>query len=151
MGVDHLIWSEELERCKRLVDAACEMFGQKMGFNTVHYMIKVDEHMFATLRKMVVTEGNADKLVQRFSGAGIIDKQEGFVDVTVMKQKAKRGEEEIVVMMRWELEAHWKQWEQSDAHIAGHKAKQGQPKPEYIISVESGRYEIQAVRKAAIE
>ncbi|UJL47746.1 antibiotic biosynthesis monooxygenase [Virgibacillus sp. NKC19-16] len=105
--------------------------------------------MFVTLRKMVVTEGNADKVVERFSSPGVIEEQEGFVDLTVMKQKAKRGEEEVVVMMRWESEEHWKQWEKSDAHLAGHKANRGKPKPEYLISTEGGRYEVEAVKKAA--
>ncbi|WP_373895828.1 antibiotic biosynthesis monooxygenase [Virgibacillus sp. CBA3643] len=105
--------------------------------------------MFVTLRKMVVTEGNADKVVQQFSSAGVIEEQEGFVDLTVMKQKAKRGEEEVVIMMRWKSEDHWKQWEKSDAHLAGHKANQGKPKPEYLIRVEGGRYEVEAVKKAA--
>ncbi|MEK3890372.1 antibiotic biosynthesis monooxygenase family protein [Bacillus sp. FSL K6-3431] len=103
--------------------------------------------MFVTLRKMVVTEGNADKVVQQFSKKGIIEEQEGFVDVTVMQQKARRGEEEFVVMIRWESEDHWKQWERSGAHLAGHKAKRGQPKPEYLINTEGGRYEVKAVKK----
>ncbi len=104
--------------------------------------------MFVILRKMVVTEGNADKVVEQFSNRSLVREQEGFVDLTVMKQKARRGEEEVVVIIRWESEAHWKQWEKSDAHIAGHKAKRGEAKPEYLISSEAGRYEVQVVKNA---
>ncbi len=69
--------------------------------------------VFIMLRKMVVTEGHADQVVKKFSKEGPIEQQEGFIDLTVMKQKARQGEEAIVVMIRWESEDHWKQWEKS--------------------------------------
>ena len=105
--------------------------------------------MFVIQRKMVVQKGYADKVVEQFSQKGIIDEQDGLVDVTIMKKKARRAEEEeVIVLFRWESEEDWKNWEKSDAHIEAHKAKRGQPKPEYIISVENERYEVQAVKKA---
>lgn len=104
--------------------------------------------MFVQMRKMVVTEGNADKVIERFGGKGIVEEQEGFIDATVMVKKVRRGDEEVVVMIRWESEAYWKQWEKSDAHIAGHKANRGKPKPEYIISSEGGLYEVKTVKKS---
>ncbi|MDF2683891.1 MAG: antibiotic biosynthesis monooxygenase [Brevibacillus sp.] len=107
--------------------------------------------MFVQVRKTVVTEGNADKIVSRFSGEGLIEKQEGFIDSTVLVKKGSRGDEEVMVIVRWESEAHWKQWEKSDAHIAGHKANLGKPKPEYIVSSEGGLYEVKSVKKAATE
>ncbi|MUK90353.1 antibiotic biosynthesis monooxygenase [Ornithinibacillus sp. L9] len=103
--------------------------------------------MFVSLRKIVVTVGNADKVVQQFSKKGIIEEQEGFVDLTIMQQKARNGEEEVVLMIRWESEDYWKQWERSDAHLAGHKARRGQPKPEYILRQEGGRYHVKAVKR----
>lgn len=39
--------------------------------------------MFVQVRKTVETEGNADKVVARFSGEGLVKKQEGFIDSTV--------------------------------------------------------------------
>ncbi len=65
------------------------------------------------LRKMVVTEGYADQVTEKFSKEGLMEQQEGFIDLTIMKQKARRGEEVVVIMIRWESEAHWKQWEKS--------------------------------------
>lgn len=56
-----------------------------------------------------------------------------------------------MVIARWESEAHWKQWEKSDAQIAGHKANLGKLKPEYIVSSEAALYEVKSVKKAASE
>lgn len=109
-----------------------------------------DKTMFVQLRKITVTEGNAEQVVNRFSRAGILEQQEGFVDLKVMEKKVRRGEEEVIVLVTWESEAHWKQWEKSDAHIAGHKAKLNQPKPDYILHTEVGKYEVKAVKKAAV-
>ncbi|MFD1738916.1 antibiotic biosynthesis monooxygenase [Bacillus salitolerans] len=102
--------------------------------------------MFIQMRKTVVTEGNSEKVVERFSGEGIIEKQEGFIDLSVMVKKVRRGEEEVIVMIRWESEDHWKMWEKSDAHIAGHKARVGQPAPDYIVSSEGGLYDLVTVK-----
>lgn len=104
--------------------------------------------MFVQLRTIVVTEGNAQQVIDRFSGEGIIEKQEGFVDLTVLEKKVRKGDEEVVVMIRWESEEHWKNWEKSDAHIAGHKAKRGQPKPDYMISMDVSAYEVRSVKTA---
>jgi len=104
--------------------------------------------LFIQIKKMIVTEGNSDKVVQRFSGEGIIEQQEGFIDLNVLVKKARRGDEEVLVMIHWESEEYWKKWETSDAHIAGHKANLGKPKPEYIISSEGGLYDVKAVKTA---
>lgn len=105
-------------------------------------------NMFVLMRKTVVTEGNAEKVVSRFSGEGIIEKQPGFVDLTVMVKQVRKGDEEVVVLIRWESEEAWKNWEKSPEHIAGHKAKLGQEKPDYIISAEGSKYEVKAVKSA---
>lgn len=104
--------------------------------------------MFVQLKKIVVTEGNANQVVERFSKPGIIEQQEGFIDVTVMVKKVRRGEEEVLVQIRWESEEFWKQWEKSDAHIAGHKANLGKPKPDYIVQSEGGLYDVVSVKTA---
>ncbi|MGE8080780.1 antibiotic biosynthesis monooxygenase [Peribacillus loiseleuriae] len=103
--------------------------------------------MFVQLRKISVTEGNGEQVVKQFSGKSIIERQEGFINLTVMVKKVRRGDEEIIIMIRWESEEYWKQWEKSEAHIANHKANLGKPKPEYIVSSEGGLYEVKAVKK----
>lgn len=69
--------------------------------------------MFVQLRKMTVKEGFADKVIERFSAEGIIEKQEGLIDVTVLEKNVRRGDEEVVVMIRWESKDRWKQWEKA--------------------------------------
>lgn len=56
--------------------------------------------MFIQMKKSIVSEGNSDQVVNRFSGEGIIEKQEGFIDLTVMVKKVRRGDEEVIVMIR---------------------------------------------------
>ncbi|WP_409300230.1 antibiotic biosynthesis monooxygenase [Peribacillus sp. SCS-155] len=105
--------------------------------------------MFVQVRNITVTEGNSEQVVQRFSKPGIIEEQEGFVGIEILVKKVRRGEEEVIVLVRWESEDYWKQWEKSDAHIATHKANRGQPKPEYILNTEVGMYELKAEKKPA--
>jgi len=97
--------------------------------------------MFVQIKRMVVTEGNADKVVERFGakkdGPSLLEQQPRFIDKQVLVKKVLRGDEEVLIMVRWESEEAWKNWEKSPEHIAGHKAKAGKPKPEYII--ESGQ------------
>ncbi|PAD66781.1 antibiotic biosynthesis monooxygenase [Bacillus sp. 7586-K] len=107
--------------------------------------------MFVQMKTITVTEGNADQVVNRFSKEGIIEKQEGFIDLSVLVKKVRRGDEEVIVMIRWESEEHWKKWEKSEAHIAGHKANRGKPKPEYIVYSEGGLYEIKKMKKPEIQ
>ncbi len=122
----------------------------KKGYiNSIYLYVEECDYVFITMRKMTVQEGMANKVIKRFSKKGIVEEQEGFIDVTVMKKKIRRGkEEEVIIMTRWESEKYWKKWQTSDAHIAGHTAKRGQSKPDYLIKSESGRYKIEAVKEA---
>jgi len=100
------------------------------------------------MRKTIVSEGNSDKVVERFSKAGVIEEQAGFVDLAIMVKKVRSGNEEVIIMIRWESEEDWKNWEKSEVHMAGHKANAGKPKPEFYVSSEAGLYEVKAVKKA---
>lgn len=104
--------------------------------------------MFVLVRKTIVVEGYGDKVVEQFNNRDLVRKQKGFVDVTVLRSKPRKGEEEIIVITRWESEQDWKNWEKSDVHIAAHRAKLGQPKPDYIIHSEGGRYTVALVKEA---
>ncbi|MFC4403931.1 antibiotic biosynthesis monooxygenase family protein [Gracilibacillus xinjiangensis] len=105
--------------------------------------------MFVMMRRMVIKEGYADQLIEKFGSKGIIEEQEGFVDSTIMEEKPRKGEQEVCIMIRWESEAHWKQWEKSDAHIAGHKANRGKPKPDFLLHMEVKMYTVKAVKQPA--
>lgn len=108
-----------------------------------------DGYKFIQMKTITVTEGNSDQVVNSFDGEGIIEKQDGFIDLTAMVKKVRRGNEEVVVMIRWESEEYWKKWEKSEAHIAGHKANLGKPKPEYIVNSDGGLYDIKLVKQVA--
>ncbi|TMV43689.1 antibiotic biosynthesis monooxygenase [Paenibacillus mesophilus] len=103
--------------------------------------------MLVQTRTIIVTKGNADQVVERFSKDSPIDGMPGLLDVTVMVNKAKKEDtEEIVAMIRWESTDAWKNWEKSDAHIQGHRESRGQPKPDYVISSLVNMYEVKTVK-----
>ncbi|MEK3988718.1 antibiotic biosynthesis monooxygenase family protein [Robertmurraya sp. FSL R5-0851] len=91
--------------------------------------------MFYQMKKIVVEEGHSSKVIERFSKqGGLIAEQPGFIDKQVLLKKSRRGNEEVIVMIRWESESDWKNWEKHPDHIAGHKANAGKPKPEYVVN-----------------
>lgn len=104
--------------------------------------------MFVQMRRFVVTEGNADKILDRFTrkpdqGPSLVEQQPGFIGREILVKKVRRGDEEVVMIIRWESEEAWKNWEKSPEHIAGHKArlKEGKPtQPEYIIETSHANY-----------
>lgn len=97
--------------------------------------------MFVQMKRIVVKEGFSSQVVERFSKrGGLLEQQPGFIDKQVLAKKVRRGDEEILVMISWESEEDWKNWEKSPEHIAGHKAKRGVPKPDYIIESSQDLY-----------
>lgn len=103
--------------------------------------------MFIQMKKLIVEEGFSDQMVEKFSSEGKIEEQPGFIDLSVLKKKQRRGPEEIIVTIRWDSEESWKAWEKSDVHLAGHKAKRGKPKPEFIIESKQEVYHVLASKK----
>ena len=107
--------------------------------------------MFVQMRKWVVTEGNSDKILEKFKKRSdkpsLLESREGFIGREILVKKVRRGEEEVIMMVRWESEEAWKAWEKSPEHIAGHKAKIKEhggkpPRPEYILNMEHGNYTV---------
>lgn len=106
--------------------------------------------MFVQIRKWTVTEGSADRILERFKkkpgqGPSLVEQREGFIGRELLVKKTTRGEEEVLMLIRWESEEAWKAWEKSPEHIAGHKAKIKEhggkpPKPDYVIHMEHGNY-----------
>ncbi|MDM5189014.1 antibiotic biosynthesis monooxygenase [Bacillus sp. DX4.1] len=104
--------------------------------------------MFIETKTITVKEGTSDLVVNHFSGEGIIEKFEGFIDLSVLVKKVRRGDEEVVVMIRWESEEAWKNWETSEEHIEGHKQSRGKPKPDHILNVEHSVYYVKSSKGA---
>ncbi|MFF0828532.1 antibiotic biosynthesis monooxygenase family protein [Brevibacillus sp. NPDC003359] len=103
--------------------------------------------MMMEIKTFVVQEGHSDKIVQGFSEPGVVEKAPGFVDLSVLVQKPRKGEEEVVVMIRWESKEAWKQWELSDVHLAGHREAREEKTPEWYISGNTGHYELKAKKE----
>ncbi|PYI52506.1 antibiotic biosynthesis monooxygenase [Paenibacillus flagellatus] len=93
-----------------------------------------------------VKEGFADQVVERFGRKGPVEEAPGFVDLSVLVKKARWGEEEVVVLIRWESEKHWKEWERSEPHLEGHRRERERGKPDFVLSSKSSVYDVKAVK-----
>ncbi|NKE07121.1 antibiotic biosynthesis monooxygenase family protein [Mesobacillus selenatarsenatis] len=99
--------------------------------------------MFYQIKRILVKEGHSSQVIERFSKKGmLIEQQPGFLDKQVLVKKSRRGDEEIMVMISWQSEQDWKNWEKHPDHIAGHKAKIGQPNPGYILESSQDIYDV---------
>ena len=85
---------------------------------------------------------------ERFTGEGIIEKFEGFIDLSVLVKKVRRGDEEVVVMIRWESEEVWGNWETNEEHLAGYRASRGKSKLDHIINVDHAAYYVKSSKSA---
>lgn len=57
--------------------------------------------MFIETKTILVIEGCSEKIVNRFSEEGDIEKSEGFIDLSILVKQIKRGDEEVIIMVRW--------------------------------------------------
>ena len=102
--------------------------------------------MFYQIKRMVVKEGFSSTVVERFQKEGKLEKQPGFEKLEVLVKKVRRGEEEVLVVVGWNSEEDWKNWEKNPEHIAGHKANAGKPKPDHIIESSQSVYEVKVTK-----
>ncbi|AOZ94826.1 antibiotic biosynthesis monooxygenase [Paenibacillus crassostreae] len=103
--------------------------------------------MLIQTRTIVVEKGNAEKVVERFSQESPVEGMEGLIDITVMVNKRSKENEEVVVMIRWESEEAWKNWEKSDVHIQGHRQNKGKTSPEFVLSTTVNMYVTQKIKQ----
>lgn len=103
--------------------------------------------MFIQTRSIVVEKGNSDKVIQKFSRPGALEEMEGLIDISVTLNKKSKEHEEVLILIRWESEEDWKNWEKSDAHIQGHRNSRGQEKPAFIVSTTVNMYELQTLKE----
>ncbi len=102
--------------------------------------------MMIQTRSIVVKEGYADQVAERFSVDSPIDSMEGLLDRTIMVNRHSKDQEEVLIMIRWESVEAWKNWEKSDVHIQGHRDNRGKPTPEYVISTTVNMYDVATVK-----
>lgn len=105
--------------------------------------------MFVEMKTITVKEGFAQTVAERFGKPGAVEQMPGFVDLSVMVKRARHGEEQVVVMVRWESEEAWKEWEKSDVHIQGHRQSAKQGRPDYIIASNHDTYQVSVLKPAA--
>jgi heme oxygenase (staphylobilin-producing) len=98
-------------------------------------------------RTIVVEKGNSEKVVERFSQESPVEAMEGLIDISILVNKKSKESEEVVVMIRWESEQDWKNWEKSDVHIQGHRQNKGHVTPEYVISSSVNMYETRKIKR----
>jgi heme oxygenase (staphylobilin-producing) len=105
--------------------------------------------MHIEMLNITVKEGFAEQVVTRFRQEGAVEKAEGFVDLSIMVKDARKGEEEIVILIRWASKEHWKQWELSEPHLEGHRRERQQGKPDFVLQSKSSVYAVKAVKYPA--
>ncbi|WP_438351739.1 antibiotic biosynthesis monooxygenase [Paenibacillus sp. FA6] len=104
-------------------------------------------HVLIQTRTIVVEKGNSEKVVERFSQESPVEGMDGLIDISILVKKRSKENEEVMVMIRWESEEAWKNWEKSDVHIQGHRQKKGNVTPEYIISSSVSMYETKKIKR----
>ncbi|MNI48174.1 Heme-degrading monooxygenase HmoA [compost metagenome] len=102
--------------------------------------------MFIQTRTIVVEKGNSEQVVQTFSQEKPVEGMEGLQDITIMVNRKSKETEEIVVMIRWESEEAWKNWEKHPIHIAGHREKRGEQPPTFVISSTVSMYDVKKIK-----
>lgn len=107
--------------------------------------------MIIEMKTWTVTEGHSEHILKKFEERKekpyLMDQQPGFLGRETLVKKITRGDEQVIMMVRWESEEALKAWKKSPEHIAGHKAKidsgnHKREQPEYIVSVDHELYYI---------
>lgn len=98
------------------------------------------------MRSIVVEKGNSEQVVHNFGQEGHIDGMEGLVDIHIMVNRKTKESEEVVIMIRWESEEAWKNWEKDPVHLAGHRNNKDEKRPEYIIESSVNMYDVKKVK-----
>lgn len=106
--------------------------------------------MLIQTRSIVVEKGYSSQIIEKFSAPGALEEMPGLIDISIALNKKGKDSEEVLIMIRWESEDAWKNWEKSDAHIQGHRNSRGQEKPSYILSTAVNMYEVQKVKEGKV-
>jgi heme oxygenase (staphylobilin-producing) len=103
--------------------------------------------VFIQMRSILVETGNSQTVVDNFSKEGHIDGMEGLIDIHIMVNRKAKDSEEVVIMIRWESEEAWKNWEKDPVHIAGHRNRRNEEGPTYIIDSSVNMYNVHKIKE----
>ena len=79
--------------------------------------------MIAVVNRLPVKEGMADEVVERFAnGRGFVQEFPGFLSMEVLRSE---GEEEVIVITRWEDKEAFDSWVHSDKFKLAHAKGSG--------------------------
>ncbi|MGL4521420.1 MAG: antibiotic biosynthesis monooxygenase [Bacilli bacterium] len=98
--------------------------------------------MFIQMKTFQIEKGNAERFIERFAGEGIIEKQPGFISLSVLEQLRTKEADEVKIMIMWENESDWKAWEKSPIHIQGHRERKNDQKPSFILDSNQSYYNV---------
>lgn len=94
--------------------------------------------MYIESKYITVKEGYTEQLVSRFNQPLPIEDMEGFQGMSIDVEKARKGEQMVIITTRFASKEDYKAWKKSDAHVQGHKTKQ---KPDFVLNTSLGLYE----------
>ncbi|MCA1022465.1 MULTISPECIES: antibiotic biosynthesis monooxygenase [Halobacillus] len=94
--------------------------------------------MYIESKYITVKEGYAEELASRFDQPLPIEDMPGFQGLSIAVEKARKGEQMVIITTKFLSKDDYKAWKKSDAHVQGHKSKQ---KPDFVLNTSLGLYE----------
>jgi len=104
--------------------------------------------MYIVTNTSKIKPGESHKLVTRFDKEGQIEKMPGFLGLEVMVTDKLEEYDEVTVSTKWEDEASFQHWMDSDAFKQAHSYKGG--RPDYIISNKIDYFDVKIVRQPIV-
>ncbi|CAM4404833.1 heme oxygenase (staphylobilin-producing) [Paenibacillus endophyticus] len=102
--------------------------------------------MFIQVRTIEVQKGHSQQIVDDFGQKSHIDGMEGLIDINIMVNRKAKDSEEVVILVRWESEDAWKNWEKDPVHLAGHRNRKDEEKPSFIIHSSVSMYDVKKIK-----
>lgn len=100
--------------------------------------------MYIVTNQVKIRKNEGHKLVKRFDKTGKIEMMPGFLGLEVLQRDKLENYDEVSIVTRWESEAAFKNWTNSQEFKDSHRHEGG--KPEYIISNQILYHSVEVVR-----
>ena len=99
--------------------------------------------MFIATNRLQAAQGRGHELEARFSQRNGVQAQPGFLGFELWKLRTEEAHEEYLVLTRWESEAHFRAWTESEAFRQAHSG----PRADFLIG--PGQLSTYDVRQAS--